>query len=1622
MWEDVVLKLKNIPYSYSLIVSVVRGNYADLDIEKIKHFNKNTQFLILENKGLDILPFLKALKVVLPSTRFILKIHTKKSTHAQPHVGKAWFDGLMNRVLPDRLIVDKILHNLEYSDIGMVGGSDQGGYGGVLDSDDSVEPHIELIYNFFKTKHTNYKWIAGTIFWSRFDILQPLLNEDFLKYVERLQPPGYVENSTIVHGLERYFGKLVYDAGKIIASEPCLRYSKQYISLLPGIFDPASGKKEICVFIHVCCVNNYREITKEIFEEIISSGLYEKSKNIFISLLGSPDKIFMKWLQSFSKCIFIYENSNIDEVEYPTLGFLQEFCRKNDTYVAYFHTKGVLSSDPVVASIWRKRMIEKTITEYESCLAFLQKGFDVSGCGWKEFPHHGVELKYDIWSHPHFSGNYWWATSDYIKSLPDIRREGLQFKKRNDIQTERGFFDYRILCEMWIGMNPIAKVGVNGDLNISYTGDKYPRIKLLFVSHENSMTGASKILFEIAETFHNNVFFEVLIVSRDVRSEAEYVQKGEYKTIDSIYDIPIVYSNIFDTDSIENLCVQYNPDLIYINTIVPYPWVKYAIDHDVPYILHVHENGQTLKNFEPYFEYFIDKVDGTRVIAVSSNARKDLNSFGVPNSLLIHEFVNTDKIDTLVLSDDLEVFPKEINKDKPIILAVGSLAHRKGADIFIETARQLPSLQFIWLGFAFDKDILRNTPENFWHISEKENPYQLMNQASLVVLPSREDPFPLIILEALYLNIPVVCFKNGVGSSEILSGAGYVLDGGANVDVLVGFLKNFNFSIQKKDTANLIKKYFSNHSQIPKIQALVDRVLSRAGIHQEDYFLNKIGLEVGGPSEIFSSMIPAYQDAKKIDGINFSEHTLWDSRESGAKKYKYFSDKNGDQYTSEATNLSFIEDNVYDFLLASHVLEHIANPMKALVEWVRVVKAGGRLVIVVPNKNECFDHNRSYTSFTHVMNDFLTDVGENDLTHLNEILENHDLTMDPPAGNFDQFKDRSLNNLYNRALHHHVFSLELLQELCNFLGLYIERSYVEGIHIVCIVRTPKDVYFLGTPAKNYLNFKNETPVKENSNDVFNKICTELISQIPNRFPVIKKNTIYKSLLIETRILPHLEFLIKNTIQKLGTGWGHIIFCSKENYAHIKNICDQISPNIELYILKKVILTRNDYNNLLLDPEFWDNIHCEKVLVYQSDTFLFKILDSKFLDWDYVGSSWAYRDKFAEMQSIQNVHDLFDLEGHLYVGNGGLSLRSIDMMKFITEQYSQNSNYSVGIVSDLDHPPEDVVVSALALKSKLYKIAPIEICNEFSFESVYQKDTFGCHQPFSYMPIEHLPLKSKYMKSIGKTTPQGPLVSIVTVVYNIISNGREKYFRQCIESVRSQIYDNVEHVIIDGGSTDGTVNLIEEYSEKGWVSFISEPDSGIYDAMNKGAHISKGVYISFLNSDDYYQNSSTISLSVKELEKKLVDFAYGKAIYLYEDGTICDDHPHTNPNIKEVFSHMPFCHQTMFVRKDVFNKSGFFDTKYKIAGDYDFTLRICLANHTSVFIPHELVTFRYGGFSTQKDLLEKIASEIAMCHYCNYSKVAPVTLEDCGKIWGADINQVPKIVIDKIKKENNYLRD
>lgn len=221
----------------------------------------------------------------------------------------------------------------------------------------------------------------------------------------------------------------------------------------------------------------------------------------------------------------------------------------------------------------------------------------------------------------------------------------------------------------------------------------------------------------------------------------------------------------------------------------------------------------------------------------------------------------------------------------------------------------------------------------------------------------------------------------------------------------------------------------------------------------EKMFFGKSGIEIGGPSRIFRDrgFIPLYHVVKTLDGCNFSNSTIWEGSIVDGQSYRFYPSKVGRQFVMEASDLSSIADSSYEFVLSSNCLEHVANPIKAVSEWIRVLKEDGLLLLVLPNKMYCFDHKRPDTTFSHLMSDFQNQTQEDDLTHLDEILELHDLEMERLPLSLEQFRERSLKNAENRALHLHVFNMGVLIELVRYFNLELLYSN-EGQEYVLVAK------------------------------------------------------------------------------------------------------------------------------------------------------------------------------------------------------------------------------------------------------------------------------------------------------------------------------------------------------------------------------------------------------------------------------------------------------------------------------------------------------------------------------------------------------------------------------------------
>ena len=216
------------------------------------------------------------------------------------------------------------------------------------------------------------------------------------------------------------------------------------------------------------------------------------------------------------------------------------------------------------------------------------------------------------------------------------------------------------------------------------------------------------------------------------------------------------------------------------------------------------------------------------------------------------------------------------------------------------------------------------------------------------------------------------------------------------------------------------------------------------------------------------------------------------------------------------------------------------------------------------------------------------------------------------------------------------------------------------------------------------------------------------------------------------------------------------------------------------------------------------------------------------------------------------------------------------------------------------------------------------------------------------------------------------VSIIVSVFN-----NKNTIAAAINSIISQDYDDIECIVVDAGSTDGTVEIIKGFGDR-INTFISEPDRGIYDGLNKGISLATGDVIAFLHSDDVYAHETVISNVVGFFDND-TQGVYGDLVYT------------DKVDMSKVFRYWKSCdfspsllskgwmppHPTLFLRREVYQKYGTFDTSFKIAGDYDFMLRILKDNIVVKYLPQVVYKMRVGGESNRsiKNILNKSKEDL-----------------------------------------------
>ncbi len=470
----------------------------------------------------------------------------------------------------------------------------------------------------------------------------------------------------------------------------------------------------------------------------------------------------------------------------------------------------------------------------------------------------------------------------------------------------------------------------------------------------------------------------------------------------------------------------------------------------------------------------------------------------------------------------------------------------------------------------------------------------------------------------------------------------------------------------------------------------------------------------------------------------------------------------------------------------------------------------------------------------------------------------------------------------------------------------------------------------------------------------------------------------------------------------------------------------------------------NYNTMALSAEFYTLFkQYEYVLICHLDSWVFRDEINQWMKsgYDYVGAPLFLPDQ-------EDCHNIWQLASPVG-GNGGFCLRRTAKMLQLCSNFKKNPNYllalqgafflllnkrydlfriylyickSIWVDADAFQKKhnvyEDVMISVLyALLDKSLNVAPPKIAAKFALEVNLDeiRDTqldlilpcglHGIGKHFSNETLNACRLNQATMNqeqrnsdSISKPSDDAlPRVTVITIVKDIVKSARTDMLRQCMDSVLQQTYPNLEYLIIDGASEDGTLELLKEYENHASVRIFSSPDEGIWDAMNKGILLASGEFINVMNSDDYFCNENAISIAVDLIKKTGVDWFYADATIIRSDQS-----QYTFPtSLYGVFSCMGIVHQTMLVKKSLIIASDAFVSQHKTRENY-LMMKLLMNGLKPAYYPHPLVHYREGGYSTDAyggGELEKTKHDFSEYFYALAGRRWGLSKEDCYNMFG-----------------------
>lgn len=251
----------------------------------------------------------------------------------------------------------------------------------------------------------------------------------------------------------------------------------------------------------------------------------------------------------------------------------------------------------------------------------------------------------------------------------------------------------------------------------------------------------------------------------------------------------------------------------------------------------------------------------------------------------------------------------------------------------------------------------------------------------------------------------------------------------------------------------------------------------------------------------------------------------------------------------------------------------------------------------------------------------------------------------------------------------------------------------------------------------------------------------------------------------------------------------------------------------------------------------------------------------------------------------------------------------------------------------------------------------------------------------------------------------PEVTIITPTYNIIDEGKADDFTLLVNLLNRQSYPYVEHLIVDNASTDATTEFLKEYKNSGYINFLSAPDTGKYDAVNKGLMRAKGKYIGILSCDDFYHDIMAIEEIVSAMEEENADYACCNSYCIQPDGSVSQ----YQPAMLNVFQIVPCPRQAIFYKKEALEKLKYFDSKFKLLADYDMIIRLVMNKFNGIIFDKNIVTYKVSEQAIKHS--SQIEAECSHIFHKNYGSLYPLKQEEIDRM--VKISEIPRPLLDKL---------